>query len=59
VAVLFGAEGPGLDEETRSVCDTLVTIPMARTPGVDSLNVAVAGAVFLYHITQQAGDRRP
>ena len=53
LAILFGAEGPGLDEETLRACDTLVTIPMARTPAVDSLNVATAGAVFLYHITQR------
>ncbi len=53
LAVLFGAEGPGLDAQTRGACDTLVTIPMARSPAVDSLNVATAGAVFLYHITQR------
>jgi len=53
LAVLFGAEGPGLDAETLRVCDTLVTIPMAKSPAVDSLNVATAGAVFLYHITQR------
>ncbi len=29
LAVLFGSEGPGLDAQTRSACDTLVTIPMA------------------------------
>ena len=58
MAMLFGAEGPGLDEQTRSICDSLVTIPMARAPGVDSLNVAVAGAIFLYHITQRT-ERHP
>jgi tRNA G18 (ribose-2'-O)-methylase SpoU len=58
VAILLGSEGPGLDKESQSLCDTLVTIPMARTPGVDSLNVSVAGAVFLYHITQRAERAR-
>jgi len=53
LAILFGAEGPGLDEETMRVCDALVTIPMAKSPAVDSLNVATAGAVFLYHVTQR------
>ena len=53
LAILFGAEGPGLDEGTLRVCDALVTIPMTRSPAVDSLNVATAGAVFLYHITQR------
>jgi tRNA G18 (ribose-2'-O)-methylase SpoU len=52
LAILFGSEGPGLDAATRRACDTLVTIPMAQSPAVDSLNVATAGAVFLYHITQ-------
>jgi tRNA G18 (ribose-2'-O)-methylase SpoU len=55
LAILFGSEGPGLDEATRRLCDTLVTIPMAKAPTVDSLNVATAGAVVLYHVTQFAG----
>ena len=52
IALLFGPEGPGLDQETQRLCDTLVTITMAESPAVDSLNVANAGAVFLYHCTQ-------
>jgi tRNA G18 (ribose-2'-O)-methylase SpoU len=51
-AVLIGAEGPGLDEATQRLCDSLVTIPMAQAPAVDSLNVATAAAVFLYHLTR-------
>lgn len=51
-AILFGTEGPGLDETTKALCDTLVTIPMADPIGVDSLNVSAAGAVCLYHLTQ-------
>jgi tRNA G18 (ribose-2'-O)-methylase SpoU len=43
LAILFGSEGPGLDEETKRVCDTLVTIPMAKSQAVDSLNVAGGG----------------
>ena len=58
LAVLFGSEGPGLDEKTKALCDSLVTIPMAKSPAVDSLNVATAGAVFLYHITQRAASPR-
>ena len=53
LAILLGAEGPGLDEATQGACDALVTIPMAKAPGVDSLNVATAGAVILYHLTQR------
>jgi tRNA G18 (ribose-2'-O)-methylase SpoU len=54
VALLFGAEGPGLDATMQRLCDHRVTVPMAKAPGVDSLNVATASAVFLYQITQVA-----
>jgi len=57
LALLFGSEGPGLDLPTQRLCDTLLTIPMAASPAVDSLNVATAGAVFLYHCAQR-GCRR-
>ena len=43
VALLFGAEGPGLTEEVMSASDERVRIPMAA--GVDSLNVGAAAAV--------------
>jgi tRNA G18 (ribose-2'-O)-methylase SpoU len=46
VALLFGAEGPGLSPAARGACDHQVTIPMS--PGADSLNVATAAALFLY-----------
>ena len=52
IAILFGAEGPGLDVPTQRLCDTRLTIPMAKSPAVDSLNVANASAVVLYHLTQ-------
>jgi tRNA G18 (ribose-2'-O)-methylase SpoU len=38
----------------QQLCDHRVTVPMAKAPGVDSLNVATASAVFLYQITQVA-----
>ncbi len=50
VALLLGAEGPGLSAAARATCDALVTVPMAA--GADSLNVATAGAVVLYHLTR-------
>lgn len=43
VALMFGAEGPGLTEEAMAASDQRVRIPMAA--GVDSLNVAAAAAV--------------
>jgi tRNA G18 (ribose-2'-O)-methylase SpoU len=48
VALLLGSEGPGLSPAARAACDRLVTIPMSA--GADSLNVATAGAVALYHL---------
>jgi tRNA G18 (ribose-2'-O)-methylase SpoU len=49
VALLFGAEGPGLSDAARSAADCTVSIPMAD--GVDSLNVATAAAVVFHALT--------
>ena len=49
-ALLFGNEGHGLDEVATALCEHRVTIPMRM--GTDSLNVAVASGIFLYHFTQ-------
>ncbi|MGV0812250.1 RNA methyltransferase [Mycolicibacterium boenickei] len=46
VAVLVGAEGPGLTERTMRASDVRVRIPMSR--GTDSLNVATAAALAFY-----------
>ncbi|NVN50016.1 RNA methyltransferase [Mycolicibacterium hippocampi] len=46
VAVLVGAEGPGLQEHTMRSSDMRVRIPMSR--GTDSLNVATAAALAFY-----------
>ncbi|MDO1559718.1 RNA methyltransferase [Brevundimonas sp. 2R-24] len=48
VALLLGAEGPGLSDAVMSRAET-VRIEMA--PGVDSLNVATAAAVALHHLS--------
>jgi tRNA G18 (ribose-2'-O)-methylase SpoU len=50
VAVVFGSEAQGLDPATIELCDRRVTIPMRL--GTDSLNVGIAAAVFLYHLTR-------
>lgn len=46
VALLVGAEGPGLTEHAMRATDERARIPMA--PGTDSLNVATSAAVALY-----------
>lgn len=51
VGLLLGGEGPGLSDEIVGQCDTRVTIPMATT--VESLNVAVAGAILVYAARRQ------
>ena len=51
VVLLLGGEGPGLDESIGSQCDDRVTIPMAAS--VESLNVAVAGAILVYAARRQ------
>ena len=49
LALVLGAEGPGLGEATMAAADEQVTIPIV--PGVDSLNVAAAAAIAIYAVT--------
>ncbi|OBK97846.1 rRNA methyltransferase [Mycobacterium asiaticum] len=46
IALLVGAEGPGLSRAALRISDMRVRIPMSR--GTDSLNVATAAAVAFY-----------
>lgn len=48
LAVFLGTEGDGLANETIANCDYTVKIPMSH--GVDSLNVAAAGAVAFWEL---------
>ena len=44
----MGTEGEGLRQATIDACDYTVKIPMSN--GVDSLNVAAAGAVAFWEL---------
>lgn len=48
LAIVLGTEGDGLAKSTIASCDYTVKIPMSH--GVDSLNVAAAGAIAFWQI---------
>ncbi len=52
VALLLGAEGPGLSPETLRAADVAVRVPMR--PGYDSINVGHAAAIAFHHFAPAA-----
>lgn len=52
IALVLGAEGPGLREKTKETCDQLVRIEASGTFG--SLNVSNAAAVSLYEVQSRS-----
>ena len=50
LAIILGTEGDGLSKTTIASADYTVKIPMSH--GVDSLNVAAAGAVAFWQLTR-------
>ena len=53
LALVLGTEGDGLAPETVARCGDTARIPMAH--GVDSLNVAAAGAVAFWELCRKKG----
>lgn len=55
--MLIGNEGHGLSEKAKALCQRKLVIPM---DGMESLNAAVAAAIFLWemkkHLTKEDGD---
>jgi len=51
VIIVLGGEANGLPADVIEACDKKVRIPMQ--PGVESLNLAVSGAVILYEAVRQ------
>lgn len=52
--LVLGNEGHGLTEKVAAACSKKVKLEMRR--GVDSLNVAVASGVFLYHLMRKVSS---
>jgi len=50
VALLLGAEEPGLTQATQDRATHRAQIPMHQ--GIDSLNVATAAAIAMWHVTR-------
>ncbi|AKG20900.1 TrmH family RNA methyltransferase [Calothrix sp. 336/3] len=55
--ILLGNEGAGLSAELAAMADVSVKIPLS--PGVESLNVAIAAALLLYEAQRQNGEFSP
>ena len=56
LALALGAEGQGLSARLESSSSLRIRVPQARE--VESLNVAVAGAVVMFEIASRAGILR-
>lgn len=54
LALLVGAEGQGLKSETMEAADLQIRVPMRK--GIDSINLAVAAAIALYHLRPLPGE---
>ena len=50
IGVVLGNEGQGVSQELRNICTETIKIPMKD--GVESLNVAVSGAIIMYQMAK-------
>lgn len=55
IALVLGAEGPGLTRNIRDRCQMIVSLPM--TGRVESLNAATAGSIALFDLVRRERDR--
>ncbi len=55
VALIVGGEATGAGEQARALAQGQVSIPM--TPGIESLNTAVATAVLLFEVVRQRSTK--
>ena len=53
LAILVGREASGLPPEIAREASLLLSIPIR--PGMDSVNAATAGSIFLYEAARQRG----
>lgn len=55
--LVLGNEGGGVGPEVRSLADLTVRIPLME--GTESINVAVASGILLYHVSRRASRPGP